>query len=63
MKVQVQQLKVGDVLSGTKEKVFKAPVAGIRTPKGKVKLVLETKYGTTRYCEWGKYTQVNIEEK
>lgn len=63
MKVSVQQLKVGDVLSGSKEKVKAAPVAGYKTPRGKVELVLETKFGTTRYCEWGKYTLVNIEER
>lgn len=61
MKLQVQHLRNGDIMKGSKEKVLRWS-AGARTPTGKVDVEL-FKNGRLRYAQWGKYTMVSIEER
>lgn len=63
MKKQVRYLSVGDVLTPTMNKVVVAPSAGIKTPSGKVDLVVETPKGERYLKTWGKYTEVSIKDK
>lgn len=67
IKVQAQHLQPGDII-GSGEKVISNPQAGVRTPKGKVEVLLET-YRVdgskmfTRLATWGKYTMINVERE
>jgi hypothetical protein len=56
-KLQVQQLKKGDVLQSG-EVVTSSPVAGLNTPRGKMEL------GINGFLKvWGKYTIISVKEE
>lgn len=59
-KKEVRYLSVGDVLTGSGAKVVSAPTAGIKTPSGKVEIVVEYPNGQKSLRVWGKYTVVNV---
>lgn len=59
-KREVRHLRVGDVLSGTGGKVVQAPVAGLKTPPGKMEIVIQYPNGRTIGKIWGKYSIVGI---
>ncbi len=56
-KVQARVLQHGDII-GSGETV-KGVSAGVRTPRGKVEIMLE-KDGRTRMAVWGAYTLINV---
>jgi hypothetical protein len=56
-KIQARALQVGDLV-GSGETV-KGVAAGLRTPRGKVEVILE-KDGRTRMSLWGAYTMINV---
>jgi hypothetical protein len=59
-KREVRHLRVGDVLSGTGGKVVSAPTSGLKTPPGKIEVVIEYPNGRKIGKIWGKYTVVGI---
>lgn len=59
-KKEVRYLSVGDVLSGSGAKVISAPVAGLKTPSGKIEIGIEYPNGQKRLQTWGKYTIVSV---
>ena len=58
-RLQVSLLRVGDVLPGTQERVKVAPYRDLRTPAGKVELVVE-RAGRARVVTWGARTIVRV---
>jgi hypothetical protein len=60
MKVAAGSLQHGDVCVGSGETVISVS-AGVRTPRGKVDLVLE-KDGKRRGAQWNARTLINIKE-
>ena len=61
VRIPVHALQPGDVMSGSSETVI-AISAGVRTPPGKMDVVLE-KNGRRRSSEWRRHTMVNILER
>ena len=59
-KKEVRFLSVGDVLTGSGAKVISAPVAGLKTPSGKVEIGIEYPNGIKKTQIWGKYTVVGV---
>jgi hypothetical protein len=57
---QAQYLKVGDVLYSSGAKVIVAPSRGIKTPTGKIDIVVEYPNGRKSAQQWGRYTVVGI---
>lgn len=57
LKVQAQHLQPGDIV-GSGEEVLSIS-AGIKTPAGKIDVVLYNDHG--RRAVWGKYTMINVE--
>jgi hypothetical protein len=62
MKVQANCLQVGDIMSGTGERVAGVQI-GLRTPKGKCEVMLTRADGSARLAIWGKYTVVGIKRQ
>jgi len=54
IRIQVQDIRVGDRLASTKETVTRGLEVGARTPAGKRDLVLDGQFLVT----WGAYTNV-----
>lgn len=62
VKVRARDAQPGDVLRGTGETVTGVG-AGLRTPKGKVEVILQNAAGYRRLVVWGAATTVNVERK
>jgi hypothetical protein len=58
--IQVRDLIPGDVLLPSGTSVLSRPVAGARTPRGKVELSIAGRSGRQRVATWGRYTKVTI---
>lgn len=58
--IRVTDLKTSDMLSGG-AKVISSPVAGIRTPRGKVEIGIEYSNGQRVLRVWNKSTTVGIQ--
>ncbi len=58
-----RDLSVGDVLVFTNCKVVVAPSAGIKTPSGKIDLVVEYPNGNRVTKTWNKNTKINIKSE
>lgn len=61
LRVPIASLQVGDTLVATSRTVVQAPTRGLRTPRGRVELVVETKAGKRCPCCWGASTMVVID--
>lgn len=59
--VKVKYLKAGDVLSSG-AKITSAPVAGLKTPAGKVEVGVEYPNGNKKTQLWGKETTVRLKD-
>lgn len=60
--ITVDQLRVGDVLTGSGVTVTQAPTAGARTPAGKVDLRIRPRHARgDKRAMWGARTRVRVQ--
>ncbi len=60
MRKKVMQLSLGDVITSGERIVGVS--AGIRTPAGKLDVVLERADGTRRTAQWWKQTDIGVKD-
>ena len=61
--IETRGLKVGDVLTFTRDTVMSRPVALLKTKPGKVDFVVRTKSGSVLQKSWNRHTIVCIDNR
>ena len=61
--VTVSQLLPGDYLLGSGQTVVVGPTAGLRTPRGRLELIVRVGDGHPRSVLWNARTRMKIERK